>query len=81
MAEKEAKAKKPSRFDVRNIGPRIAKFFREYRSEFKKIVWPTFNQVWKNTLITIVVIIIMAAFIAGLDTLFQFLYGLVLKGV
>ena len=78
MAEKAIKDKKTTRFDIKAIGSRISRFFREYRSEFKKIVWPTFNQVWKNTLITIIIIIAIAAVIAGLDALFTWLYSLVL---
>ena len=42
---------------------RIGKFFREYRSELKKISWPTFAEVVKNTAITMVVVLMIGAVI------------------
>ena len=46
---------------------RIAHFFRELKSEVKKIVWPTKEQVINNTIVVLVVMLIVGAFIAGLD--------------
>lgn len=63
--KKSSKPKKP------NVFKRIAKWFRELRSELKKIVWPTWHAVMKNTGIVLVCIIIMGVvlwvfdFIAG----------------
>ena len=42
---------------------RIRKYFRELRSELKKVVWPTPKQVLKNTLIVVVCILVVGAFI------------------
>ena len=50
---------------------KLAKFIRGTKSELKKIVWPSFNQVVKNTLIVIVFVILVALIIAGLDLLFN----------
>ena len=44
-------------------GSKAAKFFREMRSELKKVVWPTKEQVLKNTLIVVVCILVVGAFI------------------
>ena len=41
----------------------IGRYFRELRSELKKIVWPTPQQVLKNTLIVAACVIIVGAFI------------------
>ena len=41
----------------------ICRYFRELRSELKKIVWPTPQQVLKNTLIVAACVIIVGAFI------------------
>lgn len=38
---------------------KVGKFFREYRSELKKISWPTFSEVVKNTFITLVVVLMV----------------------
>ena len=55
---------------------KVAKFFRECKSEVKKITWTPKNQVAKNTFVVIVVVIIAAIFIAILDLLFSSGVGL-----
>ncbi len=50
---------------------KIAKFFRDYKSEFKKIVWPTWAQVVKNTSIVLVVVVAAAIVIGILDIAFS----------
>ncbi len=46
---------------------RIAKYFREYKSETKKIVWPKFKTVVKNTLIVLVMCAIFGVIVWALD--------------
>ena len=41
----------------------IARYFRELKSELKKVVWPTPKQVLKNALIVVVCILVVGAFI------------------
>ncbi len=43
------------------------KFVREYKSEIKKISWPAAKDTTKNTLITLVAILIVGVFIWVLD--------------
>ena len=45
----------------------IARYFRELRSELKKVVWPTPKQVLKNTLIVLACILVVGAFIWVFD--------------
>ena len=52
---------------------RIAKWFREMKSELQKVVWPTGKQLVKNTGISLVVMIASAIVIWGFDQLAQFL--------
>ena len=52
------------------FGGRTAKWFREMRSELKKVVWPTQKATWKNTLIVIVVLIILCIIVTILDLVF-----------
>ena len=54
----EVKEKKPSR---------IAKFFRDYKSELKKITWCPFKTVKTNTIMVCVLVVILAIVIALLD--------------
>lgn len=54
----EMKEKKPNR---------IAKFFRDYKSELKKITWCPFKTVKINTALVVVMVVILAIVIALLD--------------
>jgi len=69
-SEKKPVSKKPGLF------ARIKAFWKETKSEVKKVVWPTPKQVLNNTLIVIAVVVIVAVFIAGFDALFKFVAGL-----
>jgi len=44
-------------------GKRISKYFRELKSELKKVVWPTWSQVLKNSLTVAAVVIAVGVFI------------------
>ena len=61
--DKPAKAKsdKPSFFK------RIGKFFRDYKSELKKIVWFSKEETLRSTLLVIIVLVVCSAVISGLD--------------
>ena len=63
MAE-ETKAKKPGLF------ARIGKWFRELKSECRKIVWPTREQTVNNTLVVLASVVIIGIFIWGLAIVF-----------
>ena len=46
---------------------KIGKWFREMRSELKKVVWPSRKQVTNNSLVAIVVIVVFAIVVWGFD--------------
>lgn len=46
---------------------KVKKFAKDYKSEFKKLVWPTKQQLWKNSLVVVLSIIVIGAFLAALD--------------
>ena len=48
---------------------RVAKWFREMKSELKKVVWPTRKDLFNNTLVSVVVMIISAIVLWGFDML------------
>ena len=58
----------------------ICRYFRELKSELKKVVWPTPEQVLKNALIVVVCVLVVGAFIWVFDlvagTLINGLIGL-----
>jgi len=46
---------------------RIAKFFRDLKSERKKVTWPTMEETKKRTWVVIVELVIVAAVVGLLD--------------
>ena len=64
-ADKKSKDKKGNK----NPFKAIAGFFKSVRSEGKKVTWPKGKEVWKNTLVVLVVIIIAGLIIFGVDRL------------
>ena len=51
---------------------KTCKFFRELRSELKKVVWPTAQQVLKNALVVVGCVLVVGVFI----WLFDFVAGI-----
>ena len=64
-----AEAKKKNWF-ARTWGA-ICRYFRELRSELKKVVWPTPKQVLKNTLIVAACVVAVGVFIWVFDYVAQ----------
>ncbi len=62
--------KKPN-FFVRT-GKRLAKWFREMRSELRKVVWPSGKQLLNNTIVVLVSIVVVGVIVC----LFDFIAGL-----
>ena len=61
------------------FGKRVAKWFREMKSELKKVVWPTRKQVVNNTAVALVVMILSAVVIWGFDELAQMIVKAVIS--
>ncbi len=67
----QQKAKKPNPFK------RLGHFFRKSWSELKKVSWPNFKTVVKNTLIVLLVVLFFALIVFGADSLFVWLMSLI----
>ena len=61
------------------FGKGIARFFRDRKAEVKKVVWPKPSTVFKNAGIVLLIIVVLGAFIFGLDTLLMYLLGLIMN--
>ena len=48
---------------------RVGKWFREMKSELKKVVWPTVKQLVNNTVVSVVVMVASAIVLWGFDML------------
>ncbi|MEG0770378.1 MAG: preprotein translocase subunit SecE [Clostridia bacterium] len=75
--EKKAE-KKPEKKKV-SIITRISNYFRESKSEFKKIVWPSKKQIINNSLIVFAGIIIAGLAISAMDYIFTTGIGFVIQ--
>ena len=69
-AEKKPAPKK----DKVKFSEKVKKFFREYKSEFKKISWPDKKDTTKKTIMVIGSIVIVGAAIFAVDTGFNALF-------
>ena len=67
--------KKPNFFvrvgqSVKRSAKGIAKYFRDVKSEMKKVVWPSKKQIINNTIVVLVVMTIASVVVLALDTSF-----------
>ncbi len=77
MADKTEK--KPGFFaKVKGFFARIGKFFRDTKSELKKVAWPSKKETKTNTLVVLAVVGIAAVVMITLDALFGGIMGLII---
>lgn len=72
----EAKKQEKENFFQRT-GKRISKWFREMKSELKKVVWPTPKQVLQNSLVVLGCVLFVGVFI----WIFDAVGNLVIQGL
>lgn len=72
VAETESKPQKPAKTKKKG---KLKEAWRGFKSEVKKIVWPSGKQVWKNTFVVLVVVVVCAVVIGLLD--FAFSQGII----
>ena len=63
---------------VKNFGNSVAKFFRDSKSELKKVVWPSKEDVKTNTIVVLVTVAIAAVVMIALDAIFGGILGLII---
>ena len=63
---------------VKNFGASVAKFFRDTKSELKKVVWPSKEDVKTNTIVVLVTVAIAAVVMILLDAIFGGILGLII---
>ena len=68
----EKAADKPAKAAKSSVVAWITKWFRDRKSEIRKIVWPGRSQVINNTLVVLCAILIVGVFIWILDAIFSF---------
>ena len=71
--------KKADKKQKNGVLKKITRYFKDLRGEYKKIVWPTKKQIVNNTLVVIAVVIVLGAFVAGLDAVLGLIVRFVLQ--
>ena len=63
---------------VKNVCNGVVKFFRDTKSELKKVVWPSKADVKTNTIVVLVTVAIAAVVMIALDAIFGGVLGLII---
>ena len=63
---------------VKNFGARVSKFFRDTKSELKKVVWPSKADVKTNTTVVLITVAVAAVVMILLDAIFGGILGLII---
>ncbi len=58
---------------------RLVKWFREMKSELKKVVWPTPKQILNNTVIVLVIVAISSVVVWAVDQAGVHIFDLLIK--
>lgn len=66
-------------FTAPDFGGNLIEYFKQVKSELKKVEWPTKKQVIKSTSLVLTVSILVGAFLGGLDLIFTQVFGLLIK--
>ena len=74
------KKKTPLLARVKGFFSRIGKYFKDTKSELKKVVWPSKKQVRINTITVLVVVLIAAVVLVVLDLVFGGVIHLLIGG-
>ena len=71
VSEVAAKKEKPAKVKKEKKPGKVSNAWKGFKSELKKIVWPTWKQVLKNAGIVVVIVGICAIAIGALDVAFR----------
>jgi len=58
---------------------RFVQFYRETAAELRKVVWPTRDEAIRLTIIVVIVVVLMSAFLGGIDAILSQVLRLILE--
>lgn len=76
--EKKAEKKPGFMAKVKGFFAGIGKFFRDTKSELKKVAWPSKKDIKNNTIVVLAVVAIAAVVLIALDAVFGGIMGLII---
>ncbi len=79
MSKDEAKKEKKTSEKSKKTN-KVSKWFKDLKTEFKKVVWPSKKKVFNNTFVVLVTMVVSSLFVGALDfgllKLFKLLLGI-----
>ena len=69
----------PETKDTENKGFSITTFLSETKVELKKVTWPTKQELIANTIVVIIAVVLCAALIWIIDSIFSMLFRIILQ--
>ena len=81
VVEAEAKDTKPAKAKKEKKKGRVKNAWKGFKSELKKIVWPSWKQVLKGTGVVLVIVAVCAIALGGLDWTFNKAMEALINGV
>jgi preprotein translocase subunit SecE len=58
---------------------KVRDFFRDVMVEFRRVSWPSRRDVAGSTAVVVVMVVVLAVFLAGVDNLLSWLVGYILR--
>jgi len=55
----------------RSEGSGPLKFARDVRGELRRVTWPNRDQLQQSTAVVLIIVLVLAAFVAGVDFIFE----------
>ena len=69
----------PETTDTEKSGNSVTNFLSETKVELKKVTWPTKQELISNTVVVIIAVIMCAALIWMIDSIFSVLFRMILQ--
>lgn len=69
----------PETTDTEKSGNSVTNFLSETKVELKKVTWPTKQELISNTVVVIIAVILCAALIWIIDSIFSVLFRMILQ--
>lgn len=80
-AAQKKKAADRKRGERKGIIKTIRQFLREVRAEMKKVIWPSSKEVTNYTMVVLVTVAVVSAFLLTLDYALKHLFHLITTGL
>jgi preprotein translocase subunit SecE len=58
---------------------KVRDFFRDVMVEFRRVSWPSRREVAGSTAVVVVMVLVLAVFLAGVDNILSWLVGHILR--